>query len=92
VRPLPSRQILVEEADPNDPDVGCDNAKRGWPRGLWQRAEDGGRQFVSYTVLDHDDPRSAMAALSGRSIGERVIERATAEGKRRSDIALPDDD
>jgi hypothetical protein len=89
VRPRAPRPVILEDADPNDPDVGRENVKRGWPKGLWAKDDDGQMRFVAYTVLEPDDPRSVLAAATGGDIGQRVIERAIAEGDAAPDRLDP---
>jgi hypothetical protein len=52
IRPRPTKQAILEEADPTDPLVGADHARRGWPRALVVTGEDGRDRLMSYTVVD----------------------------------------
>jgi hypothetical protein len=91
VRPRPMRQIILEEADPNDPSVGREHVRRGWPRGLWVPDDGGRRKFASYTVLDAAELRRGEAARAGASAGRRVISGAIADGLASPDRLGPDD-
>jgi hypothetical protein len=85
VRPRPMRQVMLEDADPNDPTVGREHVRRGWPRGLWVKDDDGRPQFVAYTALEPGHAKPGKAAVAGAEIGRRVIERAISDG-----LATPD--
>jgi hypothetical protein len=78
IRPRTPKPVIMEPADPNDPNVGIEHTKIGWPRGLWIRGDDGRQQFVAYTLLDPGDPRATSAAIGAEEISTRVM--ASAEG------------
>lgn len=80
VRPRPMRQVMLEEADPKDPNVGRGHARRGWPRGLWIRDEDGRPQFVAYTLLEPGHTQPGKAAVAGAQMGHRIISQAITDG------------
>jgi hypothetical protein len=63
VRPKVPRITLLEEADPNDPEVGREHPAN-WPKGLWHRNQDGTVTFCAYTVLDPDDPEAIQRAIT----------------------------
>jgi hypothetical protein len=48
--PKPNPQVVLEEADPHDPDVGAEHPP-GWPRGLWVEDDDGGERWCSYYLV-----------------------------------------
>jgi hypothetical protein len=56
LRPRPQHQVILVAADPNDPTVGREHVRKGWPRGLWIRGEDGSPQFVAYEVVEAGAP------------------------------------
>lgn len=60
-RPRPNLLVVLEEADPDDPDVGRENAARGWPRGVWVDGEDGTQRFCAYRVMPAE-PKSVDLA------------------------------
>jgi Protein of unknown function (DUF4238) len=82
-RPAP---VVLEEADPDDPTVGVEHAKRGWPRGVWHDDPNGEPRFMAYTLLDARVPGSVPAALAGRNAGQRVKQRAARERGTRQGI------
>jgi hypothetical protein len=84
------RQVMLEDADPNDPNVGREHVRRGWPRGLWVKDDEGLPQFVSYTVLEPGHAKSGQAAVAGSEIGRRVIEKAISDGLATPDRLGPD--
>ena len=55
-RRRPSPQVVMEEADPDDPSVGKEHPP-GYPRGLWIDPPDmnGGPKFVSYELIWEDE-------------------------------------
>jgi Protein of unknown function (DUF4238) len=55
-RRRPSPQVILEEADPNDPTVGQEHPP-GYPRGLWITDDDGSQRWCSYELVDADPPR-----------------------------------
>jgi len=61
--PRVAHQVIVEEADPDDPTVGREHLQRGWPRGLWYTGNDGHERFMAYHVLKPGDRRGNHAAL-----------------------------
>jgi hypothetical protein len=80
-------QVILEEADENDPNVGSDYVKRGWPKGLWVKQPDGSSVFCTYKLVDPSDPNSVLAALEeapdrSRRLIERAIERGDAPPDR----------
>jgi hypothetical protein len=82
IRPIPHKQVLVTEANPKDPEVGRENLKRGWPKGVRHRDERGKMTFLDYTVIDPSDPRTLSAAVVGGQTSRRVI--TTARATKRS--------
>jgi hypothetical protein len=64
IRPRPMRQVMLEDADPNDPNVGREHVRRGWPRGLWVRDDEGVPQFNSYTILEPGHAKLGQAAVA----------------------------
>ncbi|MEA2493950.1 MAG: hypothetical protein QOJ29_1861 [Thermoleophilaceae bacterium] len=62
-RPRVPRQLVLEQADENDPTVGLEHVKRGWPRGLWVDDDQGRPRFMSYRVIDPDDPAVIQGIL-----------------------------
>lgn len=61
-RPRASPQVVLEEADPNDPTVGADHPE-GYPRGLWIADDDGGHRWCSYQLVDADAAPSGNATV-----------------------------
>jgi hypothetical protein len=88
VRPRQMKQVMLFEADPDDPSVGLEHVKRGWPRGLWHKDETGKPQFVGYEVLDPKDRRFSAGA-AGATVGRRVIDRAIDLGQAPSQHRRP---
>ena len=81
VRPRKSLPVIVEEADPDDPTVGVEHVKRGWPRGVWYDDPSGEPRFMAYTLIDPGDRTTIQAAIEGGNVSRRVIERAVREGR-----------
>jgi hypothetical protein len=63
VRPKVPKLTLLEEADPDDPEVGREHPA-SWPKGLWHRNKDGTMTFCAYKVLDPDDPEAIQRAIT----------------------------
>jgi hypothetical protein len=70
-RPRPKRQVILEEADPEDPNVGAENVRKGWPRGLYVTGDDGRRRFMRYTVVDFEAEPGDLARTAG-DVARRV--------------------
>jgi hypothetical protein len=75
IRPRTPKPVILEEADPNDPSVGAEHAKKGWPRGLWVKDDDGNDRFCSYQLVDPKDQASVEAAI----VAEEAFQRAVSE-------------
>ena len=69
----PRPQVILEEADPDDPTVGEEHPP-GYPRGLWITDDDGSQRWCSYTLIDPDEPTDALAlgAKVVREVGIRI--------------------
>lgn len=80
IRPRVPTQIIIEEAVPNDPNVGKEHVKRGWPRGFMMPGEDGRKRFHSYQLVDPKDRESVRAAISAEEATLRAV--AVERGKR----------
>jgi hypothetical protein len=52
-RARPNYQIVLEEANPNDPNAGAENAARGWPRFLLAPGPDGKPTRCTYKVMGY---------------------------------------
>jgi hypothetical protein len=52
-RPRPNYQVVMEEADPSDPNAGAANLKRGWPRFLQAPGPDGRIKVLDYKVMGY---------------------------------------
>jgi hypothetical protein len=74
-RPRAAKQVILEPADPNDPTVGQEYVRRGWPRGFTVKDDDGIDRFMTYTVVDLEAEPGAMARVS-TEVGERVARAA----------------
>jgi hypothetical protein len=72
IRPRKGTGVILEEVDPNDPTVGVEHLRRGWPRMVAYQNEDGSQRAMGYTVLDPDDPAAMKAALRGTNAGARA--------------------
>jgi len=64
IRPRTPKPVFLEEADPDDPTVGLEHVKRGWPPGLWVTDDDGNDRFCSYQLVDPQDQESIRKAIS----------------------------
>ena len=80
IRPRLQTNVIFEEADPNDPNVGRDHVKRGWPRGVMMAGNDGRPQFHSYQLIDPKDRKSVREAISAEEATQRAV--AAERGKR----------
>ena len=89
VRPRKQHLVLLEEADPNDPTVGQEHVKRGWPQGLWHDNPEGTRTFCSYEVVDPTDRRTYAHVFTGEAT-RRLIERAIDDGRAPRAEPIPD--
>ena len=65
-------QMVMAEADPNDPTVGQHNLRRGWPRGIWSDDHEGARRFYDYTVLETDTDTASETVPAALRAVERV--------------------
>lgn len=79
--PRPWRQVICWQADPDDPEVGRDNVRRGWPRGVWHREPGKEPEFLAYQVIDPDDRSMVQAAVRGGQVGREVIASAFERGE-----------
>jgi hypothetical protein len=52
-RPRPNYQVVLEKADPDDPNAGAENAARGWPRFLVAPGPDGKSTRCTYKVMGY---------------------------------------
>jgi hypothetical protein len=87
IRPRLQTNVILEEADPNDPNVGKEHVKRGWPRGFMAPGADGRPVFHSYQLIDPKDEKSVRDAISAE---EATLRTVTAErGKRDIDSVDP---
>jgi hypothetical protein len=68
-RPRCGRIVLCDDADPNDPNVGSEHLRRGWPRGLWHQAADGTEHFHAYRLLEPGDRVGNHLALVANLAG-----------------------
>ncbi|MGI8920812.1 MAG: DUF4238 domain-containing protein [Solirubrobacteraceae bacterium] len=80
IRPRTSKPVLLEWADPDDPTVGAEHVKKGWPRGVMIPDENGAPRFAAYTLIDPADEASVSAAITAEEMTERV--RAAAREKK----------
>ncbi len=80
-RPRPAKQVILEPADPDDPTVGREYERRGWPRGFLVKDDDGVERFMTYTVVDLEAEPGSMARVS-TEVGERVARAAKMSRKR----------
>jgi len=94
IRPRTPKPVILEEADSDDPTVGIEHVKKGWPRGVMVADEDGGERFCSYQLVDPDDQGSVEDVISAEEAIQRAFaaERATAAGRdeERGDDGWPD--
>jgi Protein of unknown function (DUF4238) len=73
IRPRAPKTVILERADPNDPTVGVEHAKKGWPRGLWATGDDGVDYFCSYELVDPSDPGSVQGIISAEEAVQRAF-------------------
>jgi hypothetical protein len=74
-------QVVIAEADPNDPTVGQHNVRRGWPRGIWSDDDEGVPRFFDYTVLDTDTDTASETVPAAL----RAVERVSPQRRRSQD-------
>ncbi len=63
VSPRTSKPVILEEADPNDPTVGREHVKKGWPPGVWVDDDAGGQRYCAYHLVDPADQDSVSAVI-----------------------------
>jgi hypothetical protein len=80
--PRPTRQVVCWTADPDHPEVGRDNVRRGWPKGVWHREPGKEPEFLAYQVIDPGARSTAPAAARGGHIARGVIASALRAAKR----------
>jgi hypothetical protein len=72
---------MIWKADPDDPEVGRDNIRRGWPKGVWHREPGKEPEFHAYQVIDPNARSTAPAAARGGQIAREVIASAFERGE-----------
>lgn len=64
ITPRWTGQVVLQEADPSDPTVGEEHARKGWPRGVMTTDADGSERFCTYTLIAPDDPSAVKDAIA----------------------------
>jgi hypothetical protein len=85
IRPRTPKPVILEEVDPNDPEVGKDHAKKGWPRTVAITDDDGNERIASYQLIDPKDEKSVAEAISA----EEATQSALAAERARQAPANP---
>lgn len=78
IRPRTPKQVILEEADPDDPGLSTEHGGLRWPSGLWVRDDDGVERFCTYRLVDPGDRSSIDAAISA----EEATQLAAASSQR----------
>lgn len=88
-RPRTAKPVILEEVDPNDPDVGKEHAKKGWPRTVAITDDDGSQRLASYQLIDPKDQKSVAEAISAEEATQRAL--SAERGRRVIEDADPRD-
>jgi hypothetical protein len=91
IRPRTQKPVILEWADPNDPDVGKEHVTKGWPRGVMIPDENGRPRFASYQLIDPKDAGAIEQAISAEEATQRLYAAKGGRGKRQAKRIDADD-